>query len=61
MKKMNVTKEQVIEALKESLLLNIDEEKETVGRKDRNLPKFKFKRFIVLDKEDYEKTEEEKE
>jgi hypothetical protein len=49
-----------MEALKESLFLNFDEEKETVGRKDKNLPKFKFKRFIVLENEEYEMTEEEK-
>ena len=41
------------------MILTIDEEKDTIGRKDKNLPKFKFKRFIVLENEDYEKTEEE--
>jgi hypothetical protein len=39
--------------------LNVDQEKETLGRKDKNLPRFKFKRFIVLDKDEYQKTEEE--
>lgn len=36
----------------------MNEAKDKVGRKERNLPKFKFKRFLLTSKDEYTKTEE---